>query len=93
MREFEGREYTAYEATQLQRKIETRVRLHKDRANIAKAAGDDLTRRAEQLRINQLKDKYFELSNAFGLPVAKDRMAVAGFRRVKAMENPKIVES
>lgn len=92
-REFDGREYTAYEATQLQRKLETQIRKHKDRANIAKAAGDDLTRRAEQLRINQLKDKYVELSNRFGLPVAKDRMAVAGFRRVKAIENPKIVES
>lgn len=84
VREFDGREYTAYEATQLQRKLETQIRKHKDRANIAKAAGDDLTRRAEQLRINQLKDKYVELSNRFGLPVAKDRMAVAGFRKVKA---------
>lgn len=84
VREFDGREYTAYEATQLQRKLETQIRKHKDRANIAKAAGDDLTRRAEQLRINQLKDKYVELSNRFGLPVAKDRMAVAGFRRVRA---------
>ena len=51
--EFEGKEYTRYEATQLQRRIETSVRQSKDRAIIAKASGDDLTRRVEQLRINQ----------------------------------------
>jgi len=82
--EFEGKEYTRYEATQLQRRIETSVRQSKDRAIIAKAAGDDLTRRVEQLRINQLKDKYLELSKKFGLPDSRDRMAVSGFRQVKA---------
>ena len=82
--EFEGKEYTRYEATQLQRRIETSVRQSKDRAIIAKASGDDLTRRVEQLRINQLQDKYSLLSREFGLPDSRDRMAVSGFRPVKA---------
>jgi hypothetical protein len=82
--EFEGKQYTRYEATQLQRKIETAVRQSKDRAVIAKAAGDDVTRRVEQLRINQLRDKYSLLSRKFGLPDSRDRMAVSGFRPVKA---------
>jgi len=77
--EYEGKQYTRYEATQLQRHIETAVRQSKDRAIIAKAAGDDLTRRVEQLRINQLKDKYSLLSKNFGLPLASDRMRVSGF--------------
>jgi len=80
--EFEGKEYTRYEATQLQRRIETLVRQSKDRAIIAKASGDDLTRRVEQLRINQLQDKYSLLSRGFGLPDSRDRMAVSGFRQV-----------
>jgi len=81
--DFEGKQYTRYEATQLQRRIETSVRQSKDRAVIAKAAGDDLTRRVEQLRINQLKDKYIDLSKTFGLPYASERLSVSGFRQVK----------
>lgn len=82
--EFEGKEYTRYEATQLQRRIETAVRHSKDRAVMAMAAGDDLTRRVEQLRINQLKQKYSEITNVFKTPPALDRMSVSGFRGVKA---------
>jgi hypothetical protein len=71
---FDGKEYTPYEATQLQRKIETAVRAAKDRAAIAKASGDDLLRRQEQARITQLKNKYKELSDTFDLPVRTERM-------------------
>ena len=84
--EFEGKEYTRYEATQLQRRIETSVRQSKDRAIIAKASGDDVSRRVEQLRINQLRDKYSLLSREFGLPDSRDRMAVSGFRPVRPAE-------
>ena len=81
--EFEGKEYTAYEATQIQRKIETAIRGAKDRAIVATAAGDDLTRRVEQRQINILKDKYVDLSRRFELPVKAERMVVPGFRGVK----------
>lgn len=84
---FDGKEYTPYEATQLQRKIETAVRAAKDRAAIAKAAGDDLLRRQEQARITQLKNKYKELSDTFDLPVRTERMVVSGFRPVKAIKS------
>ena len=81
--EFEGKEYTRYEATQLQRRIETSVRQSKDRAIIFKASGDDVSRRVEQLRINQLKQKYGEITNVFKTPPALDRMSVSGFRQVR----------
>ena len=81
--EFEGKEYTAYEATQLQRKIETTIRGAKDRAIVATAAGDDLTRRVEQRQINILRDKYVDLSRRFELPVKAERMVVPGFKGVK----------
>lgn len=82
--EFEGKEMTRYEATQLQRRIETGVRSAKDRANLAAASGDDVWRRSEQLRINQLTAKYQELSEAAGLPTRRERMSVGGFRPVRA---------
>ena len=81
--EFDGEEYTAYQGTQLQRRIETAIRRHKDRAVLAKAAEDDLTRRIEQAKINALTAKYAKLSKAFELPYYTERMSVAGFRPVR----------
>lgn len=86
--EFEGEEYTKYEASQLQRKIETSVRHLKDLANMAKAADNDSLRRNTQEKINRLINKYCELSRISGLATKMDRMDVAGFRSVKA----KVVE-
>lgn len=81
--EFEGKEYTKYEASQMMNKIESRVKKLKDRANIAAAAGDDDLRREEQYKINLLTNKYAQLSKASGLPTKMERMQVAGFRSVK----------
>lgn len=82
--EFEGKKYTKYEASQLQRKIETEVRHQKDRAVTAKAAGDDDLRREAQYKINLLTSKYAKLSDASDLPTKMERMDVRGFRSVKA---------
>ncbi len=81
--EFEDKEYTKYEASQLQRKIETEIRHQKDRAIIAKAAGERETQEAAQLRINLLASKYSKLSKASGLPTKMERMQVKGFKSVK----------
>ncbi len=81
--EFEGKKYTKYEASQVQRKLETAIRHQKDRANIAKAAGDDDMRRQAQEKINHLTSKYKKFSDASGLPTRAQRMSVSGFRRVK----------
>lgn len=84
--EFEGKTYTKYEASQLQRRIETKVRTEKDIANMAKAAGDDDLRREAQARINLLTSKYAKLSKESGLPTKMERMQVSGFRPVKVKE-------
>ena len=83
--EFEGQKYTKYEASQVQRKLETAIRHQKDRANIAKAAGDDDMRRQAQEKINHLANKYKKFSDASGLPTKAQRMSVSGFRRVKTL--------
>lgn len=71
---FDGKEYTQYEATQLQRKIETAVRASIDRANMAAAYGDHQTIVTEQLRTYRLTQKYIDLSDAAGLPYKSERM-------------------
>lgn len=81
--EFEGKKYTKYEASQVQRKLETEIRRQKDRTIIAKAAGDREMREEAQARINLLTNKYAKFSKAAGLPTKMERMQVKGFRAVK----------
>lgn len=82
--EFEGEEYTKYELSQIQRKLETAARHAKDRQILAKAAGDDELRRQEQSKINLITSKYAKLSKAAGLPTRAERMSVSKYRRVKS---------
>ncbi len=84
VQEFDGKQMTTYEATQLQRRLEREIRKQKNRSIIAKAAGEDDMRRIAQMRINQLTDKYKELSDAFNIPTKMERTSVSGFRPVKA---------
>lgn len=81
---YEGKQYTGYEATQMQRKLETAARNAKDRQIIAKAAGDDELRRLEQQKINAITQQYKAFSEAAGLPTRMERMSVSGYRRVRA---------
>lgn len=81
--EFEGETYTLYKGTQLQRDIETAIRHHKDLAIAAKEAGTEDLQMQAQYKINQLTNKYAELSKASGLATKIERMQVKGFRRVK----------
>lgn len=80
-----GRTMTRYEWSQEQRRIETAVRYQKDIAIAAKASGDDFARREAQARINDLQARYARISEAAGLTEQPERMAVAGFRRVKTV--------
>ena len=75
-----------YEWTQAQRRIETAIREQKYIANAAKAAGDPVARRQAQATINRLDEEYTRISEAAGLYQQRERMAVAGFRRVKAAD-------
>lgn len=87
--EIDGRSKTRYEWTQEQRRIETAIRQQKDVANLAKAAGDDVLRREAQAHINDLQGRYARISAGAGLTQQPQRAAVAGFRRVKTVEQLK----
>ena len=72
--EIEGKTYTRYECTQLQRKLETGLRYAKEERALYKAAGiPDLEREAtEKIRI--LSNKYQEISEKAGLPTRAERL-------------------
>lgn len=74
--EFEGRTYSAYEATQMQRKIERTVRKLERRRAAYNAAG--MTGKEDQtgIRIRRLKKEYREFSRAASLPTQTNRMKV-----------------
>ena len=85
----DGVTMSRYEWSQQQRRIETAVREQKCIANGAKAAGDDLLRREAQRNINRLQAQYAKIGEKTGLGQQKERMAVAGFRKVKTVDELK----
>ena len=81
--EFDGKHYTNYQGTQLQRLIEREIRKQKDIQILAKSSGDkELTLQA-QTKITQLTTKYKQLCNISGLPnQLKTRASVIGYKRI-----------
>lgn len=71
--EFDGKTYSEYEATQMQRRIEAEIRKWKRRQ-----AGSvtDEDKAAAKTRLRRLNKKYQEFSKAAGLPEQRDRMKV-----------------
>lgn len=73
---FDGKTYTAYEATQMQRKIERTIRKVKREKNAYKAAGLEEDATAANIRLNRLNAKYKQFSKAAGLPEQRERIKV-----------------
>lgn len=76
----DGKQYTTYQATQLMRKLELKIRQQKDTAIVAKASGDDELRRECQGKIKALTKKYTEVAEKFGLKTRFDKTRVEGYR-------------
>lgn len=74
--EYEGRKYTAYEATQKQREIERTIRKLKREKTAFKAAGLSEKEQAANIRLKRLNKKYKEFSKAAGLPEQWERTRV-----------------
>lgn len=81
--ELDGKHYTNYEGTQLQRNLERKIREQKDIQILAKASGNDALVGEAQKSITQLTQKYRELSKISGLRTKADRLRVSGYRRTK----------
>lgn len=73
---YDGKTYTAYEATQMQRRVERQIRAQKRLVNAYKSAGltDDAT--VANIKLRRLNGKYREFSKAAGLPEQRERMKV-----------------
>ena len=89
--ELDGKKYTNYEGTQLQRKLETKIREQKDLNIMAKASGNNKLVDESQIKINELTDKYKELCQISGLPPLNERLRVAGYRKSKVADSKKEV--
>lgn len=73
---FEGRHYTAYEATQKQREIERTVRKLERRQRAFSAQGNAEEAQAAQIKMQRLRKKYKAFSTAADLPLQTDRMKI-----------------
>lgn len=73
---FDGKAYTAYEATQMQRRVEREVRKLKREKAAYRAAGLKGDAMALNTRLHRLSTKYKAFSAAAGLPEQPERMKV-----------------
>lgn len=81
--EFEGKHYSMYDGTQLQRRIESAIRQEKDTQILARASEDNELVLQSQTRITQLTTKYKQLCSVSGLPnKLSTRASVSGYRKV-----------
>lgn len=74
--EYDGKKYTAYEATQMQRRIERTIRKLTREKAAYKAAGLHENETAVNIRLRRLNAKYKAFSAAAGLPEQRERMKV-----------------
>lgn len=74
--DFDGKKYTAYEATQMQRRVEREARKLKREKAAYKAAGLHEDETAVNIRLRRLNAKYKAFSVTAGLPEQRERMKV-----------------
>lgn len=82
--EYRGRTYTAYEAAQQQRKIETAIRGVKRKLIGHEATGDRDAYTTAAVRLRGLRETYRDFSRAAGLPTQDDRHREYGFGKKEA---------
>lgn len=82
-----GKHYTTYEASQLMRETETRIRREKDVAVAAQEAGDEELQQECQSRINQMSKEYQNIAKQAGLRPQMQRTSVEGFEAVESKDS------
>lgn len=81
---YEGKHYTGYEATKMQRRIERSMRRQKRNILLAEATSDRDKLLTSQIRLQRLRQEYNRFSSAAGLRTENERAHVAGFGRKEA---------
>lgn len=78
-KEYNGRQYTAYEAQQRQRQLETAMRADRQKIELLTQGGaDDDTITGAKVRYFQRQDEYVKFSKAMNLPQQWERITVDG---------------
>jgi hypothetical protein len=72
----DGKEYSGYEVTQMQRRLESSVRNEKTTRELARASGDKVLVKRCNERIKALQSKYAEISEITKIPGDKKRMSI-----------------
>lgn len=70
---FQGKEYTKYQATQVQRQLETKLRYLRDEKNILKIAGSNEDKTLINKKISQTTALYKDFSDSAGLETRMER--------------------
>lgn len=84
---YDGKHYTAYEATQTQRRIERAIRRQKNRILVDETTADTEKLIADQIKLRRLNDEYRRFSKASGLRTEPERAQVAGFGVRQTMDS------
>lgn len=74
---YEGKHYTGYEATQMQRRIERSMRKQKRNILLAEGTGDKENLLNSQIKLQRIRQEYKRFSSAAGLRTENDRLFVA----------------
>ena len=82
----DGKHYTGYQATQMQRKLERAIRKEKRRVLVAESAGDVETLPVAQTRLQRLRQEYKRFSDAAGLRTEDERLFVADKTKAAAAD-------
>lgn len=92
-KEYNGRQYTAYEAQQRQRQLETAMRADRQKIELLTQGGaDDDTITGAKAKYFQRQDEYVKFSKAMGLPEQWERVTVNG-KNALGSKLPKKAES
>ena len=92
-KEYNGRQYTAYEAQQRQRRLETAMRADRQQIELLTQGGaDDDTITGAKVRYFQRQDEYVKFSKAMNLPQQWERITVDG-KNALGSKLPKKAES
>lgn len=92
-KEYNGKTYTAYEAQQRQRRLETAMRADRQKIELLTQGGaDDDTITGAKAKYFQQQDEYVKFSKAMGLPQQWERVTVNG-KNALGSKLPKKAES
>lgn len=75
-----GKKITLYECTQIQRRLETKIRYAKDEQMLLAKSGDIEGAKTARAKVVRLNAEYKRFSSSCGLAVQKDRIAVSGYK-------------